>query len=216
MRLVETSCAISVACLLLSLRPVLQDPAPLKPTLSPAAKAAIKKTVDEMQGTWRLTHVDAPKLVKANRYETGYMLVAGSYFSLELHVNWNNPNGTLAGRLFQTCVCRFELDAQMKMTANSVLGSTIDDAGRILFEQPGFPRQYEVEVQVTKMKLKRSDGTTFEFERMIDSRQLRDFYGRPIEPKEEPVPGEDGKGDKDKEGKGKDGKETPPTPPKQD
>jgi hypothetical protein len=217
MRLLETTCAISVACLLLSLRPVLQDEPGIKPPISPAAKAAIKKTTDEMQGTWRLVSMDAPKLVKANRYQTGYMLVAGSYFSLELHVNWNHPNGTLAGRLFQTCVCRFELDPQLKMTASGVLGSTMDDIGRVLFEQPGLRRQYDVEVLLNRLKLKRSDGTIFEFERMIDSRQQRDFYGRPIEPKDEPEEGADGKTEKDGKGsKDEDGKDTPPSPPKKD
>ncbi len=219
MRLVETTCAISIACLLLSLQPVLQDRTPLKPTLSPAAKAAIKKTIDEMQGTWRLIQMDAPRLAKANRHETGYMLVSGSYFSLELHVNWNHPNGTMAGRHFQTCMCRFELDPQMKMSAQSVLGSTMDEMGRVLFEQPGIRREYEVEVQLTRLRLKRNDGTTFEFERMVDGRQMRDFYGRPIDPKDEPEPGEegkdgkkekDGKSDKDEEGEEKDGSEVPP------
>lgn len=195
MRLVETTCAISVVCLCLSLRAVRQEgPERKPPSLSPAAKAATQGIVDEMQGAWRLTSMDSPTLDKQSRTDVGYLLVAGSYFSFELHFGWTSADGTSTKRSFQSGTHHFEVDDRSRMTANSVIGSIIDDDGRVLFEQPGRKREYAVDCMGSHMKLKRDDGMTLEFERMIDTRAKRDFYGRLIKPK---PPEEAGKGSKE-------------------
>lgn len=197
MRLLETSLVLFCICLCLAQKPVPKDDPDTKPTQSPGTKAATEAIVEEMQGTWRLVSMESLALQKQRRQEVGFMVVGGSYFSFELHFGWASVDGNATQRSFISGTHRFEIDERGMLIANSVIGSAIDNEGRILFEQPGRRREYKVDCAGNHLKLKREDGTTFEFERMGDSRVKRDIYGRPVKPKEA---GDAGKG----------GKEAPP------
>lgn len=190
MRFVAITCALSVVCLSLSMRPALQGEPNTKPTLPAGSKAAIQALVDEMQGTWRLMKLDSPTLDKQRRQETGFMLISGNYFSFEMHMSWTSLNNQGEKRSFISGTHRFEIDERSRLTANSVIGSAIDDDGRVLFEQPGHARQYDVTCAGTTLKLKRDDGTTLEFERLSDSKMTRDIYGRPLKVKDPNAPAE--------------------------
>ena len=183
MRILETTCAISILGLCAALQPVLQGRPERKPTPESPTRAPMDAVVDEMQGAWRLTKMDSPVLDVQNRQDVGFLLVAGNYFSFELHFGWVAPHGQSTQRAFTSGTHRFEIDERSRMVARSVIGSAIDDQGRILFEQPGRQREYAVDCSSGFMKLTRDDGTKFEFERMVDTKPKRDFYGRPIKPK---------------------------------
>jgi hypothetical protein len=137
-----------------------------------------------MQGAWRLTKVESLTMEKEGRMEAGYLLVAGDYFSFELHMGWTKPDGSSMTRVYQSGTHRFEVDDNYKMSTSSLIGSINDPKGLVLFEQPGHRREYTVDCVVDTLKLKRDDATTFEFERLQDKRPKRDFYGRPVKPKE--------------------------------
>lgn len=190
MRLVAITCALSVLCLSFSMRPATQGEPETKPTLPAGSKAAIQALVDEMQGSWRLVKLDSPKLEKLSRQEVGFLLVSGNYFSFEMHMSWTAANNVNDKRTFQSGTHRFEIDESSRMTANSVIGSGIDDKGVVVFEQPGHARTYAVSCAGTTLKLERDDGTTFEFERLADSKQKRDIYGRPLKVKDPNAPKE--------------------------
>ncbi len=208
MRLLETTCAISAVCLCLSLRAVQQrppEPTPKAPSITKPANPAM----EDMQGAWKLVKMETLNLDKQGRTDVGFMLVSGNYFSFELHVGWASRDGNSTTRTFQSGTHRFEVDEHSKMVASSVIGSINDPDGRFLFEQPGRQREYTVDCVGSVLKLKRDDGTSFEFERLIDSRPRRDFYGRPIKPKESATDDKDKDG-KEKGGTDKGGAETPP------
>jgi hypothetical protein len=202
MRLLETTCAISVACLCLSLSTAPQLPVPKEPPQPFSPTKSRNPVIDVMQGAWKLTKVESLTMDKERRMEAGYLLVAGDFFSFELHIGWQSPNGNALTRVFQSGTHRFEIDDKYKMTTSSLIGSINDPKGLVLFEQPGHRREYTVDCDGDTLKMKREDETTFEFERLQDNRPKRDFYGRPIKEKkpdekkpETPVDG---------------GKETPP------
>ncbi len=186
MRLLETTCAISFLCLCLSWRaaqqplppPQPKPVPPLSPTKSP------NPVLDAMQGAWRLTKLESLTINKEGLTEVGYLLVAGDYFSFELHMGWTLPNGATANRTYQSGTHRFEVDDNYKMSTSSLIGSTSDQKGMVLFEQPGHRREYTVDCTGDTLTLKRDDSMTFTFERLEDKRPKRDFYGRPIKPNE--------------------------------
>jgi hypothetical protein len=183
MRLFEITSALSILCLLVSLRPA-QDLPETKPTLPTGAKVAIATLRNEMQGAWRLVALESPTLIRQNRHELGFLLVTDNYFSFELHLGWLSPDGRIDEKSFSSGTHRFELDERGRMSSSSVIGSFVDVDKRIQFEQPGKVRSYDVTCIANKMTLKREDGTKFEFERMSDSKAPRDIFGRPLKLKE--------------------------------
>ena len=184
MRLLETTCAISVACLCLSLTAVPQLPVPKEPPQPLSPTKSRNPVIDTMQGAWKLTKVESLTMDKERRMEAGYLLVAGDFFSFELHMGWQSLDGGSLTRVYQSGTHRFEVDDKYKMTTSSLIGSINDKNGQVLFEQPGHRREYTVACEGDTLKMKREDETTFEFERLQDNRPKRDFYGRAIKPKE--------------------------------
>jgi hypothetical protein len=207
MRLLETTCAISVVCLCLSLRAV-QQPLPPEPKPKPpSVTKPVNPLIEDMQGAWKLVKMLSLNLDVAGRTEVGFLLVSGNYFSFELHMGWTSRDRNAARVTYTSGTHRFELDEKSKMISSSVIGSLNDPNGVVVFEQPGKQREYTVECVGNLLKLRRDDGTSFEFERLLDNRPRRDFYGRPIKPKETPDDTEKGG---DKGGTEKGGTETPP------
>ena len=180
--------SLSVLCLSASLRTAPQDVPATLPTPTRGTKAAIQALVDEMQGTWSLKDLDSPTLDKVRRQEAGYMVVSGIYFSFEMHMSWNTPDDRAAQRTSLSGTHRFEINDRSRMTASSIIGSSIDNDGRVVWEQPGMVRKYDVTCSGDTMKLLRDDGTALEFQRMVDSKAARDIYGRPLKLKDPNAP----------------------------
>jgi hypothetical protein len=182
-------------------------------TRSKSEKVFIQAVEDRMQGSWRLTAFESPFLEKEYRQEVGFMVISGNYFSFEMHLGWTVPNGSkLDHRDFLSGTHRFELDERSRMTTSSVIGSSLDKRGNLIFEPPGTHREYDVDVVGSRLVLKSADGRKFTFERMVDSHARVDIFGRPIKEKPE---------DADKTDAGAPKKEppkspSPPEPPKKD
>jgi len=173
---------LSAALLCLSLSFAQQpegEPIP-PPTPTPGSKAAMQALLTEMQGSWRLKRVDSPLIDPIRRQEVGYMLVSGGHFSFEMHMSWISPDTRITKRTSLSGTHSFELDELLHMTARLVIGSTVDDAGMVAWEQPGKLRKYDVACATDVLRLTREDGTLFEFERMLDSKTPRDIFGRPL------------------------------------
>lgn len=201
MRLLAVTSLIPVLCLFISTSPTQQGDPATKPTPHVKPKTLSGAVMEEMQGTWRLLSLESPALEKAKRQEVGFLLVAGNYFSFEVHWGWLGATGTIEDNMyFQSGTHRFELDERGRMTASSVIGSFVTPDGKLQFDQPGRARVYDVVMSGNKMTLKRDDGSRYEFEHMVDTRQARDIFGRPLKTKD---PGEgkkdDGAGKKDGE-----------------
>ncbi|MBL8858748.1 MAG: hypothetical protein JNL28_09600 [Planctomycetes bacterium] len=180
--------SLSVLCLSAPLRPLFQDTPETLPTPTRGEKAAVQALMNEMQGTWSLKSLDSPTLDKLRRQEVGYMVVSGIYFSFEMHMSWNTVDDRASRRTSLSGTHRFEINDRSRMTASSIIGSSVDNDGRVVWEQPGLLRKYDVTCSGDTMKLLRDDGTTFEFQRMADSKQARDIYGRPLKVKDPNAP----------------------------
>jgi hypothetical protein len=71
------------------------------------------------------------------------------------------------------------------MRTSTVIGSYVDVIAGLAWEHPGRTREYQVELAGSRLTLRRSDGRTFVFERLLDGSARRDIYGRPIVEKED-------------------------------
>lgn len=159
--------------------------APARPVIT---RAAIAQLNEDIQGAWKLTSYEAPALEQRDRQEVGFLLVAGSYFSFEMHLGWTTTTGTVLERTFVSGTHRFEIDENSRIVANSVIGAGIDDDDKVAFEAPGRVRRYELTCTGNQMTLGREDGTKLTFERIADSRLKRDAYGRPLKTKDPNAP----------------------------
>jgi hypothetical protein len=158
------------------------------PTISPGSKAAIAALLEDMQGIWTLKNLDSPTIQGARRQQAGYMLIAEKYFSLEMHLMWSSQDNQPHLRLTLTGTHSFELDEGLKMTAKQMIGSTTDNTGLITWEEPGRIRKFDVTCVGDVLKLRRDDGTVYEFERIFQDPELRDIYGRPLKLKDPNAP----------------------------
>lgn len=172
------------ASLCLSFGPATQDPKPEKPAAPALSKGAVEALVDSMQGAWRLAKYDAPAMEKKQRQEVGFLLVSGSYFSFEMHLGWTTANGTPLEQTFVSGTHRFEIDENSRLNASSVIGASMDDDNRVQFEVPGRTRRYGLVCSGPRLTLTREDGTVLEFEKMADTRQKLDAFGRPLKLKD--------------------------------
>lgn len=191
MRLLETTTILSALCLGLAL---LSEPqGGTDPKAIPALKGTttMQALVDDMQGAWRLVEFSTPLFDKKDRQEVGYLLVSGNYMSLEMHIGWMSPDGVFDDKSFASGTHRFEMDERSRMTSASVIGAFIAD-GRLTFEPPGRKRSYDVVCLGNTMTFKRDDNTKLTFERLNDSPAKRDFYGRPLKPKDPNEPKKEG------------------------
>lgn len=188
MRIAFLSCLLAALCLSAALQQPPEEEPPVKPTPTPGTKAAIQKLTDEMQGAWVLRNIDSPTIEKARRREIGYLLVADNYFSFELHISWNSADDRLGPRTSLSGTHKFDIDERMELTARQVIGSTIDDQGVVVWEQPGRVRKYTVSCSGDKLRLTREDAAVFEFERAPESTGPRDIYGRPLKLKDPNAP----------------------------
>lgn len=189
MRTALLSTTLATLCLPLALQAPQDDPA-TRPTPTRGGKRAITEVVTEMQGAWRLESFDTPGLDRERRQQIGFLLVAGKYFSFELHVSWLTNAERIAQRTSQTGTYKFEIDERMELTAFQVIGSTIDDQGVVVWESPNRMRKYTVSCSGDKLDLTREDGTRFTFSRLVDSQTPRDIFGRPLKVKDPNAPRE--------------------------
>lgn len=192
MRFVVPACIALVALLCLSSSQTPQGKPPekpgdvLPPTRPKSEKVFIQAIEDRMQGSWRLTAYETPFLEKEYRQDVGFLVVSGNYFSLEIHIGWTVSNGSkLDHRDFISGTHRFELDERSHITTSTVIGSSFDKRGNLVFEQPGTHREYDVDVAGSRMVLKSTDGRKLTFERLVDSHARVDIFGRPIKEKPE-------------------------------
>lgn len=200
MRATLFSLSLAVLCLCAAFQqPTPPEEQPAKPTPTPGIKAAIQKLTDEMQGAWVLKSIESPTIQKERRREIGYLLVADNYFSFELHISWNAADDHQGPITSLSGTHAFEIDERMDMTARQVIGSTIDDQGVVVWEQPGRVRQYAVSCLGNTLRLTREDSAVFEFERAAGTTGPRDIYGRPLKLKDPHAPKEPPREPKKKE-----------------
>lgn len=144
----------------------------------------MKMLMTDMQGAWKLKSFEAPALDRERRLQTGFLLVSGGYFSFEMHMSWPSPDNRIVTLTSTTGTHRFEMDEIGRMTARSVIGTNVDDVGVVHWEEPGRVRKFDITCAGDILKMKREDGAEFEFQRMLDTKQPRDIYGRPLKLKD--------------------------------
>jgi len=163
-------------------------------------KATDPRTLDAklaaMQGLWRLTALDTPKLPRDRRDQAGYLLVSGTCFSLEVHWGWLGPDGKNAAQKdFQSGTHRFEFDQAGNLEARSLIGAAFMQSGLMQWEEPGKVRRYKVDHLAQAMRWTNDDGAVFTFEQVPMAKSARtDIFGRPIPekaPEKAPDPGGD-------------------------
>lgn len=167
----------------------------------PVPRKAVGDVIDQMQGAWRLVELRSKKLPIERRQEAGYCIVSGIYMSLEIHVGWMGQENLIAGADFTSGMHRLDLTSDHRVRTSSLIGSYINENGKMEFEQPGKARTLAVTFNGTRMTLEREDGNRYVLEKLGDWRERRDFYGRvinkpgsetpePPDPKEPPKDGE--------------------------
>jgi hypothetical protein len=145
----------------------------------------------DMQGVWRLQRLVIPDREQVPpQPEIGYLLVSGSYFSLEIHGDWfmqsariidlREPTKTedvMSGAM-QTGVYRYEIDASGTLKASSLIGTKYLSDSAWEFEAPGTEREYDVEVTGNVLRFRSFEGQELTFQRVSHGSQERDIYGR--------------------------------------
>lgn len=174
---------LSSALLCLSLSFPQDNGEPVPPPF-PGSRAGMKLLQSEMQGAWKLKDFDAPRFERERRLQTGYMLISGSYFSFEMHMSWPSPDNRITTLTSFSGTHRFEMDEVGRMTARSVIGTDIDNMGVVHWAEPGRVRKFDITCGSDILKMKRDDDAVFEFERVIDNKQPRDIFGRPLKVKD--------------------------------
>lgn len=168
----------------------LQEGPDTTPTVSVTTRAANKKLIAQMQGAWRLVDMHlveqkTPRVPESALEHVGYCLISDNFLSIELHIGILGGNSQTVARSFTSGMHRFELDASSQMQTSTVIGTSTDIDGRPVFEPPNTKRHYRVEIAGNSLTLRRDDGHTLMFERLLDDRSGHDVYGRPIPEKKE-------------------------------
>lgn len=179
--------ALSTFLLLLGLSPA-QDPRPEhapRPELTKPARVANKKTERAMQGAWRLVDMqivsqDAFGLEDLKLDHVGFCLVSGHYICLEFHFRLLGQPRMDLGRSFVTGIHRFDFDEDGRLETSTVIGTRANEGGEPEFEPPESHRRYDVTLEGTTMTLRREDGHTLIFEKLMDDSSRFDFYGNPV------------------------------------
>jgi hypothetical protein len=196
----------------LSLNPQSQE-GKEKLTLPAVSKAKIKQLEEAMQGVWHLTEYKTTKLPADGRSEAGYLMVAGNFLSIELHIGWMSEDGVRYNRKdFQTGMHRFEVDQTGRMETSTIIGCFQTLGYQLGFEPPGTKRTYRVEAIGDQMTLYNDDGSKLSFERLPETRAKRDVYGRIIPDKktDDATKAKSTKGEKSNDDEGTPPEDKPP------
>lgn len=196
--LLHVACFGALALTTLAFVPQQQPPRPRdpdegKPTPSVHELRSIEGKLAKMQGLWRIDELKTPRVDAARRLETGYVLVSGLTFSLEIHLGFVAPDGkNVINKDFQSGMHRFELDDAGAMETRTVIGSFFNEQGLLQFEQPQKLRRYDVKFGDEEMIWSNADGTRFVLKHMPEPKYARrDVFGKPIpEKKDERAPKE--------------------------
>ncbi len=162
-----------------------RDKAPDDRDLYPWSRITAKQDealLERLQGAWQLVDLQSPQIDKARRSDVGFLIVAGHYLSFELHVGWQQAGPSRRPPLgsLHAGTHRLHLGPGARLALTSLIGTMIDSRGKTRAEPPGTQRLFNVEVLDNRLTLDRLDGYILTFVRMAESRQERDFYGRPI------------------------------------
>jgi hypothetical protein len=193
--------ACLAALLPLSLWAALQDEPRVESESTRRSRFSADAVREDMQGVWRLERLVASDREIPQDPEVGYMLVSGSYFSLEIHGDWYMENArivdlreptktenVLTGTT-QTGIHRFEIDSAGTMKTSSLIGTAYLADGAYEFEAPGTEREYRVHVAGDFMRLTAFEGRELTFRRVSHGAQERDIYGRLRSPTPSATPG---------------------------
>lgn len=173
-------------------KPLPQERDPGKPTPSASERKSIQEKVEQMQGLWRIRELTTPKRPVERRVETGYVLISGQAFSMELHMGYVAPDQkTILGRELQSGIHRFEIDDAGFMETKTVIGSLFNSMGGLQFEPPNHSRRFEVKIGQDDMRWSNSEGTIFDMEKVLEPKYVeRDVFGRPVPGKKPEEPKE--------------------------
>ncbi len=175
--------------------PIGSQDKPAQPQREPSAQERLKSALDkirtQMQGAWRLEELRTPSQSQERRREVGICLVTGNYMSLELHIGWISDRSRIDAKDFQSGTYRFEVIEGGMVEMSTMIGSFMNSAQLLQFEEPNTVRRFQIEVKPDSMTLRRNDGQQFGFVRLPDDRlrHLEDMKAG--NPKEKAKPGPD-------------------------
>jgi hypothetical protein len=107
-------------------------------------------------------------------------MISGNFLALELHIDWLGDRQLIEKRVFHSGMYHYEILEANRIEMKSIIGAAADPDGMTRFQQTGFTRRYQLEIDADRMTWIRDDGQRTVFERMAGSPAKRDIYGRLI------------------------------------
>lgn len=132
-------------------------------------------------GAWQLLDIVADGFPEEGITPTGYMLIGDGFLAFEMHVSWDDFE--VGGMLidgFQTFIAEYSLIGGSVLQCRTLIGSYLETEDEELnYEPPGFPREFQVEVDKEFLKLSWEGNESMTFGRRRAGLQGRvDVFGK--------------------------------------
>ncbi len=124
------------------------------------------ETLRAMQGGWQLVELRPTLFEDAGREDVAYMIVAGDFMSIEIHLAYFEENGEELESFIQTGTYRLSFNEYGELLATLLIGSMDEDDEMTYPREPGVQVIYEAEVRHGILTLVSGDGTRFTLEKM--------------------------------------------------
>jgi hypothetical protein len=146
-------------------------------TLQKAKEEATRKrlvenvqTLRQMQGTWQMMEYTAGDLPDEGRHSTGFVVVAGEFLSLEVHMIYFDEDGAEDSSFIQTGTYRLNFNTFSQLLATCLIGSIDDGTGLTAWQLPGEISVHTVDIKGDVMKFIAEDGAKMTLERVKTGR----------------------------------------------
>jgi|GEM_PF-2468120 len=124
------------------------------------------ETLRRMQGTWQLVGFDSSQLREAGRQDVAFLMVAGEFMSIEIHMGYFEDGKGMLARMMQTGTYRLNFNADSELLAQTLIGSLDKGNGFAEFRLPGEVWKYDVDIRGSTLLMISEDSSRFTFERV--------------------------------------------------
>ncbi len=124
------------------------------------------QTLREMQGTWQMMDYIAPDLTDEGKQSAGFVIVAGEFLSIEVHMGHFDEDGFEVSSFIQTGTYRLNFNAFSELMATCLIGSIDDGSGMTVPQYPGNISVYAIKLAGNVMQFLAEDGAKMTLERV--------------------------------------------------
>ena len=132
------------------------------------APTAEEELLERLQGGWALRELDTPDFTDKGRKERAFMVVGGTFLSIDLQLLWDAREGDeWVKGFFQSGVSRIWIERSNTLVARSLMAVITDEDYTLQIEPAGQDRRYSIRFQEkNELILNMEDGPRFAFRRL--------------------------------------------------